>query len=303
MQDREKKIYRVTIWGSVVNTLLMVAKFVAGFVGSSAAMIADAVHSLSDFLTDIVVLLFVKISSKPKDADHYYGHGKYETMATAIIGGALFAVGAMILYSSVSKIIDFVQGVPLSSPDLIAFYAALASIVLKEWTFRFTAKVGREVNSQSVIANAWHHRSDAMSSIGTAVGIGGAIFLGQKWAVLDPIAAAIVSLFIFKVAYQLIKDAMGDLMERSLPKEVEDEILKLVASNTLVSGVHNLGTRKIGNRYAIEMHVRMPGNTTLNESHAQASAIERAIKEKFGADTHVILHVEPIKVNGKYEMA
>ncbi len=303
MQDREKKIYRVIVWGSVVNTLLMVAKFIAGFLGGSAAMVADAVHSLSDFLTDIVVLLFVRISSRPKDADHYYGHGKYETMATAIIGGALFAVGAMILYSSVSKIIDFAQGIPLSSPDLIAFYAAVLSIIMKEWTYRFTAKVGKEVGSQSVIANAWHHRSDAMSSIGTAIGIGGAIFLGEKWAVLDPIAAAIVSLFIFRVAYLLIKDAVGDLMEKSLPKDIEGEILKIVESNTLVSGVHNLGTRKIGNRYAIEMHIRMPGNTTLNESHAHASAIERAIKEKFGADTHVILHVEPIKVDGKYEMA
>lgn len=299
-QQREKRIYRVTVKGSLVNTVLMVFKFFAGILGGSAALVADGVHSLSDFLTDIIVIVFVRISSKPKDEDHHYGHGKYETMATAIIGLALAVVGAMILAESVGKIVSFARGVPLPSPGAVALAAALTSIVLKEWTYRFTVKVGKEVDSQSVTANAWHHRSDALSSVGTAVGVGGAIFLGEKWAVLDPIAAVVVSLFILKTAGGLIKGAADDLMEKSLPKETEEEIVAIVESNRLVSEVHNLGTRRIGSHFAIEMHIRMPGSTTLYESHSQASAIEKALKERFGEETHIILHVEPIKKDGRY---
>ncbi len=286
----------------MLNTILTVVKFVAGFVGGSAAMIADAVHSLSDFLTDIVVLVFVKISSKPKDEDHRYGHGKFETLATVLIGVALFAVGVMILSGSISKIVDYINGSPLTSPSVIAFVAALLSVILKEWTYRFTRKVGREIDSQSVVANAWHHRSDALSSIGTAMGIGGAVFLGEKWAVLDPVAAAIVSLFIFKTAWSLVKDAVDVLMEKSLPAEIERDILDIVAANAIVSDVHNMKTRRIGNSYAIEMHIRMPGETTLYESHRQASSIESALKGRFGQETHVVLHMEPVKKDGEYNL-
>ncbi len=294
---REKKIYRVTLQGSLVNTLLMIGKFVGGIMGNSAAMLADAVHSLSDFLTDIVVLVFVKISAKPKDEDHCYGHGKYETLATILIGIALFVVGAVILATGTQKIVAFCRGETLTTPGIIALIAALVSIILKEWTYRFTAKVGKEVNSQTVVANAWHHRSDALSSIGTAVGIGGAIFLGERWAVLDPIAAVIVSLFIFRTAASLIQNAFGDLMEKSLPKEVEEEIRQLVESNPYVSEMHNLCTRKVGNNYAIEMHVRMPANMPLFESHLHATEIEQVLRQHYGPHTHINLHVEPLKVS------
>ncbi len=299
-KGREKEIYRVTLAGSIVNTVLLLFKFLAGVLGGSAAMIADAVHSLSDFLTDIVVLVFVRISSKPQDEDHEYGHGKYETLATVLIGVALFAVGAMILFSSAEKIISVARGAQLESPGMIALVAAISSIILKEWAYRFTAKVGKEVDSPAVIANAWHHRSDAFSSIGTAVGIGGAILLGEKWAVLDPIAAVIVSFFIFRTALSLVRDAGSDLMERSLPKEVEEEIRRIAVSDPMVSEVHNLRTRKIGNHYAIEMHIRMPGEMSLYDSHLHASAIEKRLKEHFGPATHVGLHVEPLKKDGYY---
>ncbi len=298
--DREKKILKVTIQGGVINILLLIFKFAAGILGGSAAMIADAVHSLSDFLTDIVVLIFVRISSKPIDESHDYGHGKYETLATSIIGLALLAVGIMICYGGIVKIYNAVCGEIVKAPGMIAFVAALASIVLKEWAYQFTARVGRKVNSQAVIANAWHHRSDAFSSIGTAIGIGGAILLGNKWTVLDPIAAVIVSFFIIKTAVQLIHQAFDELLEKSLPSEIESEIEKIAESEPDVSGIHHLQTRRIGNEYAIEMHVRMPGNITLYESHLHATNIENKLRERFGRLTHIGLHVEPVKIDGKY---
>ena len=299
-KDREKSIYRVTLAGSAVNVVLLVFKFVAGFLGGSAAMIADAVHSLSDFITDVIVLLFVRLSSKPEDSDHDYGHGKYETLATSLIGLALLCVGVMIMYNGVRSIVSAVMGNPLPQPGMIALAAALVSIALKEWAYRFTAKVGRECESQAVIANAWHHRSDALSSIGTAVGIGGAILLGEKWTVLDPIAAVVVSVFIIRTAWQLTKQSAGELLEQSLPAEMEREIETIVASEPMASEVHHLRTRRIGSHIAIEMHLRMPGDISLYESHLHATNIEQELRKRFGASTHIGLHVEPLKINGKY---
>ena len=299
-KDREKSIYRVTLAGSAVNVVLLVFKFVAGFLGGSAAMIADAVHSLSDFITDVIVLLFVKLSAKPEDSDHDYGHGKYETLATSLIGLALMCVGIMIMYNGACSIVSAIMGNPLPQPGMIALAAALVSIALKEWAYRFTVKVGRKCESQAVIANAWHHRSDALSSIGTAVGIGGAILLGEKWAVLDPIAAVVVSVFIIRTAWQLTKQSAGELLEQSLPADMEREIVDIVACEPMTSEVHHLRTRRIGSHIAIEMHLRMPGDISLYESHQHATNIEQKLRKRFGASTHIGLHVEPLKINGKY---
>ena len=299
-KDREKSIYRVTLAGSAVNVVLLVFKFVAGFLGGSAAMIADAVQSLSDFITDVIVLLFVKLSAKPEDSDHDYGHGKYETLATSLIGLALMFVGVMIMYNGVCSIASAIMGNPLPQPGMIALAAALVSIALKEWAYRFTVKVGRKCESQAVIANAWHHRSDALSSIGTAVGIGGAILLGEKWAVLDPIAAVVVSVFIIRTAWQLTKQSAGELLEQSLPADMEREIVDIVACEPMTSEVHHLRTRRIGSHIAIEMHLRMPGDISLYESHQHATNIEQKLRNRFGASTHIGLHVEPLKINGKY---
>lgn len=294
-KDREHRIYFVTLMGSVVNIVLLVFKFMAGILGGSAAMIADAVHSLSDFMTDIVVLLFVKISSKPEDKDHDYGHGKYETLATSLIGVALLCVGLYIFYSGAYRTWAAFKGAPIEQPGIVALWAALFSIVMKEWTYRFTVKVGKEVESQAVVANAWHHRSDALSSIGTAVGIGGAIFLGEDWAVLDPIAAVVVSIFIIRTAAMLVSGSLDELLEKSLPDDEERQIEQIVHSEPEVSGMHHLCTRRIGNRIAIEMHLRMPGEISLNESHAHATNIERKLRSHFGERTHINIHVEPLK--------
>lgn len=294
-KEREKKIYRVTLMGSVVNVILLVFKFIAGILGGSAAMIADAVHSLSDFLTDIIVIAFVRISSKPEDEDHDYGHGKYETLATSIIGLALLMVGLYIFYNGARQIWDVMHGAEIEQPGLVALIAAIVSILLKEWTYRFTVSVGKKVESPAVIANAWHHRSDALSSIGTAIGIGGAILLGKGWAVLDPVAALVVSVFIVKTALGLLSTSSGELLEKSLPKEVEKEIVDIVESEPEVSEVHHLCTRRIGSNIAIEMHIRMPGEISLKDSHTRASNIERKLRQHFGEHTHINLHVEPLK--------
>lgn len=301
LTEREKAIYQVTWAGSFVNFLLVIFKFIAGILGHSVAMIADAVHSLSDFATDIVVLIFTRISNKPQDKNHDYGHGKYETLATAIIGIVLFAVGASICWNGLQAIQTVWQGGRLPAPGMLAFAGAIISIVSKELIYRYTIHVGRKINSSAVIANAWHHRSDAFSSIGTAIGIGGAIVLGESWSVLDPMAAVVVSFFIMKVAVQLLKPCVDELTEKSLPDEIEKEIC-LIAENTPgVSAIHNLRTRRIGNHYAIEMHVRMDGHLTLYEAHAKASVIENKLKEKYGNETHVGIHVEPVKdADGTY---
>ena len=299
--DRQKETYRVTIAGSIINILLLAFKFAAGILGHSAAMIADAIHSLTDFVTDAIVLIFVRLGSKPTDRDHDYGHGKYETLASAIIGVSLLVVGMMICYSGITKTYHAVCGEPLQQPGYIALAAAVASVVLKEWAYRFTVRVGRRCHSEAVVVNAWHHRSDALSSVGTTVGIGGAIILGEKWAVLDPLTAIVVSFFIMKAAWSVLSKAVDELTDGSLPKETEDEIESIVSEDKEVSVVHNLCTRRIGNRIAIEMHVRMPGETSLYEAHHHATEIEHRLKQRFGADTHISIHLEPVKVNGHYE--
>jgi len=292
---RDQRIYKVTLTGSIVNMLLMLLKFAAGILGHSSAMVADAVHSLSDFLTDIVVIAFVKLSSKPADTDHDYGHGKYETIATSMIGMALIVVAVMLGWGGIEKIVYVIRGGTLESPGVIALVAAIVSILLKEWVFRITRKVAREVNSQALEANAWHHRSDALSSIGTSTGIGGAVLLGSNWVILDPIAAVIVSVLIFVTAFKLLRQASGELLEESLSKETEEKIEEVVSRDTMVSDIHNLHTRRIGSIIAIEMHLRMPGDISLTESHHHATSIEKALREEFGTGTHIMLHIEPKK--------
>lgn len=292
---RERRIYRVTLYGAIANVLLCAAKLLAGVFGRSSAMIADGVHSLSDLITDFIVIAFVRISSKPQDRGHEYGHGKYETLATTVIGLMLLFVGAGIMWNSLSQILACLNGEQLKSPGWIAFVAAIVSIVVKEVLFRYTQREGRRVNSQAVIANAWHHRSDAFSSIGTAIGIGGALLMGQHWTVLDPIAALIVSVLIIHAAIEQLRPSLGELVENSLPEPVEEEICKAILSCQEVSDPHNLRTRKIGNRSSVDVHVRMDGNMPLSEAHKRATEVENKIRQLLGKDTFVMIHIEPKK--------
>ena len=278
-----------------VNMALFAFKLVAGIVGRSGAMIADAVHSASDFATDIVVLVFVRISSKPRDDDHKWGHGKYETLASLIIGVALFAVGVEILLDSAEKIKSVLNGGVLPRPGAIAIVAAAVSIVAKEALYQYTARKGKELDSPSVVANAWHHRSDALSSIGALLGIGAAYFLGESWRIADPIAAIVVAALIIKVAIDLSSTALAELLEKSLPKSVEEEIIQIISATPNVYKPHNLRTRRIGSSVAIEVHIRVEGSMTVFESHEISREIEQSLRARFGEQTAVAIHIEPLK--------
>ena len=292
---REKEIYKVTLVGGVANLLLVGFKFIAGTVGHSGAMLADAIHSLSDFLTDVVVLIFVGISAKPQDESHDFGHGKFETIATLFIGLALVVAAIGIVVSGAGKLAAWLQGEDLPSPGMMALWGALVSIAVKEILYQYTARKGRKLESKAVVANAWHHRSDALSSIGAAIGIGGAILLGNRWTVLDPLASIVVGAMLVKVAWDLLAPSIGELTEQSLPDSTEKEIIGLVESVEGVSQPHNLRTRRIGNRIAAEVHIRLDGTLSLNEAHEKASAIERLFKDRFGENAHIIIHMEPRK--------
>lgn len=292
---REKQIARVTLVGGAGNLLLLAFKFAAGILSHSAAMLADAVHSLSDFITDIVVLVFVGISARPQDASHDYGHGKFETLATFFIGLALAAAALGIIVNGAVKFASWLNGEELAAPGMLALWAALISIVVKEILYRYTVARGRKLESPAVVANAWHHRSDALSSIAAAIGIGGAILLGKRWTVLDPLASIVVGAMLVKVAWELVKPSLGELTEKSLPEQTEKEILDIICSDPAVSHPHNLRTRRIGNRIAIEVHVRMDGDMPLREAHNKASLIERKLRDRFGPQTHVTVHTEPLK--------
>lgn len=293
--NREKEIYKVTLVGSAGNVALLTFKFVAGVLGHSSAMIADAVHSLSDFITDVVVLAFVHVSAKPQDQDHDYGHGKYETFATFFIGLALMAAATGIIVSGIAKLIDWAGGKQLAAPGWLALAAAIISILVKEVLYRYTVIRGKKLDSQALVANAWHHRSDAFSSIGTAVGIGGAILLGNRWTVLDPLASVVVGVMLVKVSIELLRGSVGELTESSLSSDIEKEIEDIIRSFPDVSEPHNLRTRRIGNRFAIEAHVRMDGNVPLTVAHDRATAIEQRLRERFGRQTHITIHMEPVK--------
>ena len=293
--SRVKEIYKVTLVGSVGNIALLTFKFIAGTIGHSAAMIADATHSLSDFLTDLLVLVFVNVSSKPQDKSHDYGHGKFETLATFFVGLVLVAAATGIIVSGAVKFADWLGGKQLEAPGKFALWAALVSILVKEGLYQYTKIKGKTLDSQVVVANAWHHRSDALSSVGAAIGIGGAILLGDRWTVLDPLASIVVGAVLVKVAWDVLRNSVNELTECSLPEETESEIEEILTSFPDVSEPHNLRTRRIGNRIAIEAHVRMDGELPLKDVHDRTVDIERKLKERFGVDTHVTIHTEPVK--------
>lgn len=297
MDTREKAIYKVTLTGTAVNAALIVLKFIAGVVGRSSAMVADAVHSLSDFVTDVIVLVFVRIAERPKDRSHDYGHGKFETFATMVIGVILILAGIGLMINGVKLIVKSFGGFELPQPTYLALIVAVVSIVSKEILYHYTMREGKRLNSQAVRANAWHHRSDAISSLGTLVGVAGAMFLGQSWRILDPLAAMVVSFFIIKSGYDIAKPAIGDLLEHSLPDVDENTIRELVRGVEGISHVVNLRTRRVGNTVAIDLTAKMDGRLTLCEAHYKATEAERRLREHFGNDTIITIHMEPVTNN------
>lgn len=295
MKTREKQITRITLIGSVVNLLLALFKLLAGVVGRSGAILADGVHSLSDLASDIVVLVFVPMSSKDKDSKHKYGHGKFETLATLIVSIILIVISTQLIIDSVEKIVGFLRGEVIPQPGVIALVAAVISILSKEILYRYTYFVGEKTNSEVCKANAWHHRSDAFSSIGSLLGIGGAILLGEKWSVLDPIAAFVIGVMILVVAVKMFKPPIDELMEKSLGEEVENEIVKIITSTQGVVNMHNLKTRQNGQSKIIDCHIRVARNKTIVEAHDIATLVEQNLRTRFGKLTQVSIHIEPEK--------
>ena len=290
---RSKEAKKITLVGFFINALLVVLKLIAGIIGRSGAMVADAVHSLSDFLTDIVVLIGFKLTSKPEDECHNYGHDKYETIATVIISLALAIVGYQILKSGVTNVLLVLKGENLPKPGMIALIAAVISIISKELLYRYTVIKGKKINSSSVIANAWHHRSDAFSSIGTMIGIGGAIILGQRWTILDPIASIIVSLFIFKVAYDIFIPSINELVERSLSDEERLRIETLIKEFHDIKDYHKLRMRKLGTKTVIECHIMVDETLNIKEAHDISTEMESKIKNLIGDISIITIHIEP----------
>ena len=291
--DRLKDIRSITIWGAVVNIALTVAKIVAGVVGRSAAMIADGIHSLSDLLSDIVVLVFTHISSKGKDRKHSFGHGKFETLATLIVSVILVVVGAKLMSGGIKSIISVIKGNVIPKPGYIALIAAVLSIVSKEILYQATVKVGKEVNSPVVVANAWHHRSDALSSIGALIGIGGAIILGDKWTVLDPIASCCISIAIIVIAVKMALPSLSELLETSLPEEIETEIIRTASEIPGVCDIHELKTRRNGISFIIDAHITVDPSISIVEAHDIATNVENALQLKYGSETQINIHMEP----------
>ncbi|MEJ2053548.1 MAG: cation diffusion facilitator family transporter [Calditrichaceae bacterium] len=292
--ERLAKARRVTWIGLIWNVFLTILKFIIGIISRSNALIADAVHSLSDFASDISVLIGLKVASKPVDHDHNYGHGKFETLSAIIVGITLFAVGIGILWNSATIIYDYFHGKALTSPGASALIALVISILVKEGLYQYTAKSGKTLHSQVLIANAWHHRSDAFSSIAVLIGVSGAILLGDKWVILDPVAAGIVSLLILKVAGQTGYEAFNELMEVSLSRERQKEILDLVSQVPGVNIPHNLKTRQIGNTVAIDLHIKVDNDLSIVEAHDISTSVEDKLKESFGEDSFISIHVEPL---------
>lgn len=291
--ERARLAGRVTWTGFWVNLALTGLKLAAGIAGASAAMIADAVHSMSDFATDIVVLASFRVVRKPADHSHDWGHGKFETLAAAIIGAALAVVGLGIVWSAAHRIVDAVRGVPPEAPGLLALLAALLSIAVKEWLYRLTLNTGERIGSGAVVANAWHHRSDAFSSIGTAAGIGGAILLGGGMSILDPLAAVVVSCFILRMAVRIMVSSVRELSEESLDAEVEREIRTIAAGVDGSLAPHELRTRRIGGSVAIDLHICVDGSCSITRAHDIASGVEEGLRRRFGEESFVSVHVEP----------
>jgi cation diffusion facilitator family transporter len=286
----EHRITHLSIW---VNIALAGLKLAAGLLGRSQALVADAVHSLSDFGTDFAVLLGLRLSAKPRDSDHAYGHGKYETLAAAVIGLSLGAVALQIASTAIRRIFLAAQGQPIPEPALFAFWAAIASILVKEALYHATLRVAHATGSAALEANAWHHRSDALSSIATAAGVGTAAILGRDWLILDPIAALFVSLFLLRVAWRILRQQLGDLTDRSLDPGICEEILAMARGIPGIVEPHNLRTRMVGRIPVIDLHIRLRADLPLREAHDTASTLERALRQRFGKETIANLHLEP----------
>lgn len=289
MQEQNAKCVtmRISAVGVVCNAALTLFKLIAGIVANSAAMIADAVHSASDIVGSFVVMIGAVISNKAPDTEHPYGHEKLECIASVILGNILVAVGALIGYNGILKI---VSGETLTAPGTLALIAAVASIVVKEALYWYTILGAKKINSVSLKAEAWHHRSDALSSIGSFVGILGAR-LGVP--VLDPIASVVICLFIFKVAYGIFRESIDRLIDHACCDETVEQMRETLAAVPGVLAVDDIKTRLFGSRTYVDVEIAADGDLPLREAHAIAEAAHHTLEREFPEVKHCTVHVNP----------
>lgn len=288
-----KTIKKVTMTGVWINAVLVILKLFFGYWGNSDALVADGYHSMSDFITDVIVIVFVAASYKKADSGHPYGHGKFETIATVLIGLILFIVGAAIGYEGGIKLASALNGEILPKPDILTLYIAILSIVLKEFCCRYTLKYGKSLNSSALIANAWHHRSDAISSVATVIGVSFAIFLGAGWRIMDPIASIIIAIMICVSAIKIATPSIKELLEVSLPEETVDKIREIIISVPGVLKMHNLRARMNGHSCIVDVNIHVDPDITVRAGHRIATEVEQKLKHEFGHDIIIYVHVEP----------
>ena len=291
--NKDKSIaMRVSVVSIIVNVILSVFKIVAGIIASSGAMISDGIHSASDVFSTFIVIIGINIASKESDEKHQYGHERFECIAAFILAAILLATGIGIGWIGVQKIIEGVEG-NLQAPRLLALIAAVISIVVKEWMYWYTRAAAIKINSGALKADAWHHRSDALSSVGSFVGILGAR-LGLP--VLDPIASIVICIFIIKVSYDIFKDSICKLIDTSCDKETVEKISKLILNQEGVLKIDSLKTRLFGSKIYIDLEISIYEKKTLEEAHEIAENVHEIVEEKFPRVKHCMVHMNP----GKY---
>ena len=279
---------RVTWVGALVNLVLALGKLLAGIYGNSQAMIADAAHSLSDLVTDAVVLLGLKWGRSDPDDSHPFGHGRIETLSTLVVGVVLTALAMMLGYEAITQLIRGDE----HHPTWLAPAAAVVSILVKEALYHYTVSVGRRIKSQAVVANAWHHRSDAFSSVAVLVGVAGAM-INPAWHSLDAWAALVVSLLIFRVGAGVLWDALKEMVDTAPSPEIRDSIKQCALSVAGVQEVHDLKVRSLGGRYQMQLHVVVDGGLSVIQGHDIAKAVERCVEAEVEDVSEVIVHVDP----------
>lgn len=290
---KEKIAKRTTLFNFIVNVILTLGKIIIGSIARSGALIADGIHSLSDLLTDIIVYVSIHISSKPADDDHNYGHGKFETVATMIVSVALIIAGYNIAKSGIIDLIDCFKGNVLPTYGSIVLYVAGISFLSKELMYRYTISKGRKIGSEVVIANAYHQRSDAISSLGVLIAALFIVIVGQSYSFMEPLAQLFVSFFLFKAAYQIFRPSLEILTEKSLNQDQVREIKNILQKSKKVCEFHHLRTRRIGSLHAIDVHVLVESDLSVTNSHQITVELEEDFKQLLGQATIISIHIEP----------
>ena len=290
MKNNEKIAIKVSIISIILNCLLTLIKFISGVISKSSAMISDSVHSLSDVLSTFVVIIGVKISNKKADSDHPYGHERIECVSAIILSGMLFIIGALIGINGIKNVTNSSN---LVMPGVLALIASIISIISKEAMYQYTIRVSKKINSAALKADAWHHRSDALSSIGSFIGILGSR-LGFK--IFDPLASVIISLCIIKVSIDIFKDAIDKMVDKSCGKEVIDKVISVIEKNESVKNIDDIKTRQFGNKAYVDVEISVDENLLLKDAHKVAEEIHNSVENEINIVKHCMVHVNPYEV-------